>query len=60
MRRKLWPKAPAEEGALGQISKNVQVSFKHIHFFKRPNKKNFTIAPNTAMLLCLIFDSGEG
>ena len=25
MRRKLWPKAPAKEGALGQLSKNFQV-----------------------------------
>ena len=39
MRRKLRPKAPAKEGALGQMSKNFQVYFIHIIFFKKPNKK---------------------
>ena len=39
IRRKLWPKAPDKEGALGQMSKNVQVYFIHIIFFKKPNKK---------------------
>ena len=39
MRRKLWPKAPTKEGALGQISTKFQVYFIHIHFFKKPNKK---------------------
>ena len=59
MRRKLWPKAPAKEGALGQMSKKFQFYFIHIHFFKKPNKKKFTIEPKsyTAMLLYLIFDS---
>ena len=41
MRRKLWPKAPAKEGALGQMSKNFQVYFIHIIFFKKPHKKNY-------------------
>ena len=40
LRRKLWPKAPAKEDALGQMSKNFQVYFIHINFFKKPNKKN--------------------
>ena len=40
MRRKLWPKAPAKKVALGQMSKNFQVYFIHIHFFKKQNKKN--------------------
>ena len=44
MRRKLWPKAPPKEGALGQISKNFQVYFRHINFFKKPNKKIFNRA----------------
>ena len=39
MRRKLCPKAPAKEGALGQMSKNFQVYFIHINFFHKPNKK---------------------
>ena len=59
MRLKLWPKALAEEGALGQMSKNFQLYFIHINFFKKPNKKKFTIEPKsyTAMLLYLFFDS---
>ena len=40
MRKKLWPQAPAKEGALGQMSKNFQVSFIYIKFFKKPNKQN--------------------
>ena len=44
MRRKLWPKAPAKEGALGQISKKIQVYFLHIIFFKKPNKKIYNSA----------------
>ena len=40
MRRKFWPKAPAEEGALGLMTKNFQVYFIPINFFKKPNKKN--------------------
>ena len=39
MRRKLWHKVPAEEGVLGQMLKNFQVYFKHINYFKKPNKK---------------------
>ena len=39
MRRKLWPKAPAKEGTLSQMSKNFQVYVIHINFFKKPNKK---------------------
>ena len=44
MRRKLWPKAPAKEGALGQMSKKFQVYFIHIYFFKKPNKKIYNRA----------------
>ena len=36
MRRKLWPKAPAEKSALGQMSKNFQVYT--YNFFTTPNK----------------------
>ena len=38
MRKKLWAKAPVEEGALSQMSKNFQVYFIHINFLKKPNK----------------------
>ena len=41
MRRKLWPKAPAKEGALGQMSKNFKVYFIHINFFFEIKQKNF-------------------
>ena len=44
MRRKLWPKAPATKGTLGQIWKNFQVYFIHIDFFKKPNKKIYNRA----------------
>ena len=44
MRRKLWPNAPAKEGALSQMSKNFQVYFIHIVFFKKLNKKNYNKA----------------
>ena len=44
MRRKLWPKAPVEEVALGQMSKNSQVYFKHINYFKKSNRKNYNRA----------------
>ena len=44
MHRKLWPKAPGKEGALGQMSKNFQVYVIHIHFFKKPNKKIYNRA----------------
>ena len=45
MRRKLWIKAPAKEGALGQMSK-IFIYFMHtcIHFFKKPNKKIYNRA----------------
>ena len=36
----IWPKAPAKEGALDQMSENFQVWFIHINLFKKPNKKN--------------------
>ena len=38
MRRKLWPKAPAKETALSQMSNKFQVYFIHMNFFKKPNK----------------------
>ena len=58
MRRKLWPKAPAKEGALGQMSKKFQVYFIHINFFKKPEKKIYNRAKGyTAMLKYLFFDS---
>ena len=44
MLRKLWPKAPAKEGALGQMSKNFQVYFIHINFFKKQIKKIYNTA----------------
>ena len=44
MRRKLWLKAVAKEGALGQMSKNVQVYFIHINFFKKPYKEIYNRA----------------
>ena len=53
MRTKLWPKAPAKEGALGQISKNLPVYFVHINFFKKPNKKICNRAKEK--LRCYIF-----
>ena len=55
MRKKLWPKAPTKEGALGQITKNFQIYFIHINCFKKPNRKN--LQSYTAMLLYLYFDS---
>ena len=39
MHRKLWPKAPTKKGTLGQMSKNCQIYFTHINFFKKPKKK---------------------
>ena len=59
MRRKLRPKAPVKEGALGPMSKIFQVYFVHINLFEKPNKEKFTIEPKsyTAMLLYLFFDS---
>ena len=44
MRRKLWRKAPAKEGALGQMSKNFQIYFIHINFFNKPNKNFYNRA----------------
>ena len=44
MSRKLGPKAPAKEDVLGQMSKNVQVYFIDVIFFKKPNKKNYNRA----------------
>ena len=38
MRRKLWPKAPAKKGTLGQMSKNFQFYFIYTIFLKKPNK----------------------
>ena len=35
---------PAKGGALGQMSKNFQVYYIHINFFKRPNKKIYNKA----------------
>ena len=44
MRRKLWPKAPAKEGALDQMSTKFQVYFIRINFFTKPNKKIYNRA----------------
>ena len=44
MRRKLWPKAPTKEGALGEISKKFQVYFIHIIFFNKTDKKIYNRA----------------
>ena len=44
IRRKWWPKAPPKEGALGQMSKNFQIYFIHINFFKKHNKKHYNRA----------------
>ena len=44
MCRKLWPKAPAGEGALGQMSKKFPVYFIHINFFLKPNKQIYSRA----------------
>ena len=54
MRRKMWPKAPAKEGALGQTLKTFQVYFIPINFFLNQTKK-IIIRPDsyTAMLLYL-------
>ena len=41
---KLWPKAPAKEGALGQMSRKFQVYFTHINFFLKLNKKIYNRA----------------
>ena len=58
MRKKLWLKAPAKEGALGEMSKNFQVHFIRINFFKKPNKKMYSRATE---LYCdatiFVFDS---
>ena len=39
MRRKLWPKAPANGGVLGQISTNLKIFFTHINISEKSNKK---------------------
>ena len=44
MRRKLWPKAPTKEGALDQMSKNVEAYFMHLNFLKKRNKKIYNRA----------------
>ena len=44
VRKKLWPKAPDKEGALGQVSKNFQVYSIDRNFFKKPNKKIYNRA----------------
>ena len=58
MHTKLWPKAPAKEGALDQMSKNFEVYFIRINFLRNETQQ-FTIEPKnyTAMLLYLFFDS---
>ena len=38
-----------EEGALDQMSKNFQVYFIHINFFKKPNKKFYNRAKDATM-----------
>ena len=55
MMLKCVEKAPAEEGASGQISKKCSSLFYNINFFKKPNKKKFTLKPKryTAILLHL-------
>ena len=44
MRRKLWPKAPTREGALGQMTKNFHVYLINIIFFKKPTEKKYNTA----------------
>ena len=39
MCKKSWPKAPAKEGALSQISTNFQVYFTHINFLRNQTKE---------------------
>ena len=56
MRRKLWPKAPAKESALGQMSKNFQVHFVHINVFNKPNKKIYNKAKNTKLFDFFVSD----
>ena len=40
----MWLKAPAKESVLGQMSKNFQVYFVNINFFKKLNKKIYNRA----------------
>ena len=40
MRIKFYPKAPAKEGALGQILKKISRLLYTYKLFKKPNKKN--------------------
>ena len=51
--KKLWPKAPAKEDALDQISKNFLVYFIPIHFLRNQTKK-LTIEPNDATIYICI------
>ena len=44
MRKNWWPKAPAKEGALNQMSKNFQFHFIHIYFFNKPNEQIYNRA----------------
>ena len=44
MRRKLWPKAPAKEGALDQMSKNFQVYFIYINILRNQRTKIYNRA----------------
>ena len=52
--KKLWPKAPAKEDALDQISKNFLVYFIPIHFLRNQTKK-LTIEPNDATIFVFRF-----
>ena len=56
--RKLWPKAPAKEGALSQTTNNFQVYFIHINSFKTPNKKNLQWSQRVILrcyYICFLF-----
>ena len=44
MHRKLWPGAPTNERALGQMSSNFQVYFIHISVLKNQTVKNYNRA----------------
>ena len=49
MHRKLWPEAPAKEGALGQMSKKFLSLLYMYTFFEKPNKKKIIVEPK---MLC--------
>ena len=55
MRRKLWRKAPAKDGALGQMSKNFQVYFIHINFFLNTNNKTLQQSQKVILWCYYIF-----